>query len=309
MARSRSAGYDQQREAILARAAELFANQGYPGTSMNQVAAACGVTKPALYHYFRDKDALLAAIGQGHIDHLEAIVDEVRSLALPPQPHLRELVGRFVRDYAHSQHEHRVLTEDVKFLPPAERERVLDGERRVVRAFADAIAAVRPELAQARLHKPLTMLLFGMMNWLFTWLRPDGPLTHDAMAEVATDLLFGGLGAVQVDARRDGAKAVTARRRRPAAATEPVAALVGDTAERPPRAGATAKPAAAPKSAARKNATLNNAATKKAALKNAAPQHATTKNATAKKPPRPSRETAAPRRARRGARALPADAQ
>jgi TetR/AcrR family transcriptional regulator len=197
MARSRSATYDQQRDEMLTRAAELFADMGYAGTSMNEVAAACGVTKPALYHYFRDKDALLAAIAQGHIDHLEEIVAEVRTLGLPPREHLRELILRFVRDYADSQHEHRVLTQDVKFLPAPERQRVLDGERRVVAAFAEAISVVRPELQAAGLHKPLTMLLFGMMNWLFTWLRPDGALTHEAMSEVVADLFFGGLQAVQ----------------------------------------------------------------------------------------------------------------
>jgi len=195
MPRGRSASYDQQRDEILARAAELFAERGYPGTSMNEVAAACGVSKPALYHYFRDKDALLAAIAQGHIDHLEEIVAEVVALGLPPERHLRELIERFVSDYADSQHEHRVLTQDVKFLPAADRQGVLDGERRVVAAFADAVSAVRPDVRQAGLHKTLTMLLFGMMNWLFTWLRPDGALSHDAMSRVVADLFFGGLAA------------------------------------------------------------------------------------------------------------------
>jgi AcrR family transcriptional regulator len=51
MARGRALGYDAQREAILTQAAELFARQGYVGTSMNQVATACGMSKPALYHY------------------------------------------------------------------------------------------------------------------------------------------------------------------------------------------------------------------------------------------------------------------
>ena len=59
MARGRALGYDVQREAILAHAAELFAQQGYVGTSMNQVATACGLSKPALYHYVRDKSDLL----------------------------------------------------------------------------------------------------------------------------------------------------------------------------------------------------------------------------------------------------------
>jgi len=216
MARGRSANYDQQRDEILARAAELFANRGYTGTSMNEVAAACGVTKPALYHYFRDKDALLAAIAQHHVDHLEELVAQVAAMQLPAEAHLRELILHFVRDYAGSQNEHRVLTQDVKFLPPEQRQQVLDGERRVVAAFADAITAVRPELEKAGLHKPLTMLLFGMMNWLFTWLRPDGPLTHEAMSGVVADLFFGGLAAVQPTAahkptrRRASAAAVRA---------------------------------------------------------------------------------------------------
>ena len=41
------------------------------------------------------------------------------------------------------------------------------------------------------------MLLFGMMNWMFTWLKPRGALTHAEMAPVVADLFFGGLGAVR----------------------------------------------------------------------------------------------------------------
>jgi Tetracyclin repressor-like, C-terminal domain len=41
------------------------------------------------------------------------------------------------------------------------------------------------------------MLLFGSMNWTFTWLKPEGPLTHTTLAPVVADLFFGGLGAVQ----------------------------------------------------------------------------------------------------------------
>ena len=50
MPRGRSATYDDQRELILAQAAQLFARSGYPATSMNQVAEACGLSKATLYH-------------------------------------------------------------------------------------------------------------------------------------------------------------------------------------------------------------------------------------------------------------------
>lgn len=200
MPRGRAPGYDTQREQILARAAELFARQGYSATSMNQVAEACGVSKPSLYHYVRDKDQLLVEIAEGHVARLNTLVDEVLRQPLAPEARVRRLIEAFLDVYADSQAAHRVLTEDVKFLREADRERVLDAQRAVVAAFADAVAAARPDLRQADLLKPLTMLLFGMMNWMFTWLQPDGRLTHTAMAPVVADLFFGGLHAVQLAA-------------------------------------------------------------------------------------------------------------
>jgi AcrR family transcriptional regulator len=195
--RGRSPGYELQRETILARAAELFARQGYTATSMNEVADACGVSKPSLYHYVRDKHQLLAEIAEAHVARLLALVAEVDATAQAPEERLRRLIDAFLSAYAGSQAEHRVLTEDVRFLAPAEKKRVLGGERRVVAAFAEAVAAIRPELAGASLAKPLAMLLFGMMNWMFTWLQPKGALSHADLAPVVADLFFGGVAAVR----------------------------------------------------------------------------------------------------------------
>jgi AcrR family transcriptional regulator len=197
MPRGRAQGYDDQREQILARAARLFARRGYTATSMNEVAEACGVSKPSLYHYVRDKHQLLVEIAEAHIARLAALVDEVAAETHAPEERLRRLIAAFLAVYAGAQAEHRVLTEDVKFLRPADRRRILDGERKVVAAFADTIAEARPELRDAALDKPLSMLLFGMMNWMFTWLKPRGALTHAEMALIVADLFFGGLGAVR----------------------------------------------------------------------------------------------------------------
>ena len=212
MPRGRAPGYDMQREQILARAAELFAKQGYTATSMNQVAEACGVSKPSLYHYVRDKYQLLFEIADEHVGRLKALVAMVEQEPLEPEARVRRLIERFLEAYADAQAAHRVLTEDVKFLEPADRKRVLDGEREVVAAFADAIALARPELREVELDKPLTMLLFGMMNWMFTWLRPRGAYTHALMAPVVADLFFGGLNAVRAGALETPAASVPKRR-------------------------------------------------------------------------------------------------
>jgi TetR/AcrR family transcriptional regulator len=197
MPRKRAPTFDAQRADILAAAARLFADQGFSATSMNQVAEACGVAKPTLYHYFQDKQALLAQICDSHVHALLTLVEEVKAQQLPADAQLRALIKRFTRAYAGAQAQHQVLTSEIKFLAETERERLLDVERRVVSEFATALCLVRPELQDAKLHKPLTMLLFGMINWTFTWLRPDGELSHEALASLVSDLFFGGLGAVQ----------------------------------------------------------------------------------------------------------------
>jgi AcrR family transcriptional regulator len=198
MPRGRAATYAQQREAILQQAAQLFAQKGYRATTMQEVAQASGVSKPTLYHYVRDKDELLLQIAKAHVERLEALVQEVQCAGLPPAERLRELVQRFVHEYAHAQHQHRVLTEDVRFLGPREQALILGSQRRVVAAFAQTVTELHPELAQAGLSKPLTMLLFGMINWMFTWLRPEGPLQHADMAPLVADLFVGGLGGLGV---------------------------------------------------------------------------------------------------------------
>jgi AcrR family transcriptional regulator len=168
---------------------------------MNQVAEACGLSKATLYHYYRDKYALLVSIADGHVTRLQAVVDEALAEDATPQGQMRALIRRLVEEYASAQNEHRVLTEDVKFLEPADRERVLGKEREVVAGFARVVTALRPDLKEAAMSKPLTMLLFGMVNWMFTWMKPQGALAYDDMAPVVADLFLGGLEKVQAPLR------------------------------------------------------------------------------------------------------------
>ena len=196
MARGKSATYDDQRDMILERAAQLFAKYGYPSTSMNQVAQASNLSKATLYHYYRDKYSLLVSIADGHVSRLAAMVEDEQALSLKGEARLRHLINRIVEEYSGAQDAHRVLTEDVKFLEPADRERVLGKERLVVAGFARAVAEMQPGLASEHLSKPLTMLLFGMVNWMFTWMKPEGELSHAAMGPIVADLFLGGIGKV-----------------------------------------------------------------------------------------------------------------
>jgi AcrR family transcriptional regulator len=208
MPRSKGANYEGQREAILSGAADLFAHRGYLGTSMQHVADACGLSKATLYHYYRDKDEMLVSIADEHVSGLVELVKSVeKDPAVAPAQRLETLITRFLLEYADAQNAHRVLTEDVKFLDARHRTRILNKERVVVRGFAEAIAILEPTLKDASLDKPVAMLLFGMLNWLFTWLKPDGRLTHAALAPIVCELFFNGLSGL---ARSGGKQGVSA---------------------------------------------------------------------------------------------------
>jgi TetR/AcrR family transcriptional regulator len=195
----RGPNYESQREMILAEAAELFAQRGFHGTSMNEVAEACGLSKATLYHYYRDKSELLVSIADGHVSRLVDLCDSVYGDAsVAPADRLAVLIERFLVEYSQAQNSHRVLTEDVRFLEDVDRKRILDKERYVVQTFANAIAVIRPDAKKAELQKPLAMLLFGMLNWMFTWLRPDGRLNHEAMAPVVRSLFLHGLQGLEI---------------------------------------------------------------------------------------------------------------
>jgi AcrR family transcriptional regulator len=198
MARTRAASFDAQRAAIRDAAAQLFADKGYASASIADLARSCGISKALMYHYYRDKEDLLADIALSYVDRLASIVDDVAARQLPPAAHLRRLIEAFMAEYEHSAARHRVLVQDVKYLERAHRARVLARQRRVVDGFAAVIAPLAPEATRAELAKPLTMILFGMINWTFTWLKDHGPLTYAGMAPLVADLFLGGIGRVRL---------------------------------------------------------------------------------------------------------------
>lgn len=197
MSRTRSATFEQQRDAIRASGARLFAQHGYPVTSIAELARSCGVSKALLYHYYRDKEQLLFDIADRYLDTLLAIVADLDGRTLPPPVRLRQMIERFMSAYEDAAQYHRVLVQDVKYLKAAHRNQINAKQRRVVQAYADAIAAAAPQLEGSSLLKPVTMTLFGMINWTFTWLKEDGALRYADMAPVVADLFLRGVASVR----------------------------------------------------------------------------------------------------------------
>ena len=79
----------------------------------------------------------------------------------------------------------------LKLLPPAQQEVLKEMERKLVAIVSDAIAAAIPHVAKKRqLLKPLTMSLFGMLNWHYLWFRDGKGITREKYARMVTGLIL-----------------------------------------------------------------------------------------------------------------------
>jgi AcrR family transcriptional regulator len=197
MARPKSATHELKRDEILEVAAQSFARQSYPATSMNDIAAACNASKARLYHYYGSKDAILFDLLDRYTQRLLGLIGEAEARAqrknLDDRAALHELVRAFLKEYEHSATRHISLLNDVKFLPEAERESVLDRQRNVVAAMTRFLVRAYPQRVEAHNQTAVTMMLFGMINWTFTWLRPGGPMSYSAFADEVIGMLERGL--------------------------------------------------------------------------------------------------------------------
>ena len=197
MARTQATDYEAQRAAILDHAAEAFAQAGYASCTMTEVARQSGASKARLYHYYESKEAILYDLldrhTQGLLDIALGVRERARREKLAPHVELRSLIASFLDAYQTARTRHIALLNDVRFLGPAQQEKIRSRERAVVDAFLRALARAFPKRVNARNARALTMMLMGAMNWTFTWLKPDGPLTYADYAAEVTRTLFEGL--------------------------------------------------------------------------------------------------------------------
>jgi len=192
MARSRASDYDDKRRAILDRSAALFAEHGYDRASMNRIAEACGVSKANLYHYYEDKDALLFDVIHFHLAGLIEVVEAADDPAAPPRMRLQRLVAALLEAYRDADAQHNVQINSLRLLPDARQAELKAMERELVAVFAAAVAGLAPQLAGTALLKPVTMSLFGMVNWHYLWFRANGSFSRADYADLVTTLIADG---------------------------------------------------------------------------------------------------------------------
>lgn len=192
MARPRAQDYEDKRDAILHRAAELFAAQGYDRTSLTEIALALGVSKTLFYHYYNSKDALLYDIIHTHLAHLVAMTEAADDSSMPAELRFRQVVAAILDCYRDADAEHKIQINHLSQLPDEQQAALKQLERRLVDVMVANVVAIHPGLKK-HIAKPVAMSVFGTLNWKYMWFKEGGRVTAHEYVETVTRLFVEGI--------------------------------------------------------------------------------------------------------------------
>ena len=185
MARPTAADHDDKAAAVMAAAGRVFAERGYEGATMADVARAAGFSKAGVYHYFASKEHLLHGLLK---TSLAQVVDDL-ARADPgrfaePGERMAALVEAYVRSFTSRLRVVTPLLLRLDLLRPDWRDEVKALERRIVTRFAEAAEGMGRPLSP----RAMAFLILGAANWTYYWYDPDGDVTVEELARGAAAL-------------------------------------------------------------------------------------------------------------------------
>jgi len=173
---------------ILRHSAQVFAQRGFEGASIRDISRSTGVSLSGLYYYFESKQKLLYLIQNNTFTVVvERLLGKLRGVA-NPQTRLRILVQNHVEYFLSHPNEMKVLSHEEEALDEPFRKDIAAIKRRYYNLAREIFDAVASEGLHSGLHPRVAVLsLFGMMNWVYKWYRPE----VDPDAEELTDAIVG----------------------------------------------------------------------------------------------------------------------
>ncbi|MCW3013041.1 MAG: putative transcriptional regulator, TetR family protein [Solirubrobacterales bacterium] len=189
---------------ILDRAAELFAERGFTGTSLQDVAEALGMSRTALYYYMSSKEAILGRLVENLSARNAKTLETVRRRkAATPAQKLREMAHEIAHTAGSNPEQTRILTENRHHLPPdlGETDRV--AERSILRSFEIVInEGVQAGVFRAVEPRPAALSIIGMCVWTAWWVSVEERQSIDVIAAQIADQALASVAVAADDSDR-----------------------------------------------------------------------------------------------------------
>jgi TetR/AcrR family transcriptional regulator, cholesterol catabolism regulator len=166
----------RRREELVDVACQVFAEKGFDGATLQDIADQFGILKGSLFHYIQSKDDLLYEIIKGVYDGAEDAIWSIASENDTATSRLRRLIVAYVCYVTDHQSAVTVWLHDLSGLEPARRQSILDREEQHRKRLVNLVTAAQQEGGIRAEADPrlVSLALLGSMNWVHRWFRPDG---------------------------------------------------------------------------------------------------------------------------------------
>jgi TetR/AcrR family transcriptional regulator, cholesterol catabolism regulator len=177
-----------KKERILEAATELFYERGFTGTTMQAVADRLQMTKPFIYSYFKDKNALLAAIYDRSTEPLMHGLDQILESDGPPAARFAEFIAQFARVNMQYRIVSTIFLREEKHLSKESIKKLRNFEHsfdaKLTKLIQRGIDSGEFKVKDAHLT---TLAVSGMIRWMHRWYREDGRVSFDDIAGFMAD--------------------------------------------------------------------------------------------------------------------------
>jgi len=188
--------FDRRLEHLLSVAAKVFAERGFHRTSMRDLARASKMSLAGMYYYVKSKDDLLFQIQRNCFQQVLEGAAQATASVSQPEERLAAFIRHHVTFFARHMAEMKVLSHEAESLTGGS----LDQVRVLKRRHAELCLGLLADLDAKTGGPPVdrnvaAYTLFGMMNWIYTWYDPSGPVGADALADAICRLFVNGYAA------------------------------------------------------------------------------------------------------------------
>ena len=200
---NREEQFKLKRLALIREAGRAFARKGFHNTSLDEVANALNVTKPALYYYIRTKQEILFECHNLALDIGQRAKEIAFTATEDPHERLRLFLRTYIAMVTSELGSYAVLAEPVSSLDPEQQEHIIKRRREFDRIFRSLVAE-SIELGKIPPCNPKLAVAFfmGAVNTISRWFDPDGDCSSEEIADTYIRFIMDGLnGAAPVDAR------------------------------------------------------------------------------------------------------------
>lgn len=182
-----------KREAVLLAAVRMFNQRGFHATSLDDVAASLGISKPLIYHYLGAKDQVLFECMRIGLEQLRAAAQEGASMPGTGMDRLKRFLRRYAECIMEDFSRCVIRTGDEVLSPeirPSFRALKSEIDQAMRKLIADAAADGSAKVADVR----MTAFAFaGALSWTARWHDPDGALQPAEIAEQLVEILTRGI--------------------------------------------------------------------------------------------------------------------